>query len=70
MAWIRSRQGRAESVVILDSIVPLCPDGICSTQAPSFTRYQDTDHISVPQSIDLTDEFRQAIASSVHENAR
>lgn len=56
--------------MILDSIVPLCPDGICSTQAPSFTRYQETDHIGVPQSIDLTDEFRQAIASSMREKAR
>jgi peptidoglycan/LPS O-acetylase OafA/YrhL len=48
---------------IWDPVNPLCPARLCSTEAPSFVRYRDAAHISVPQSVALGPDIRDAIAS-------
>jgi peptidoglycan/LPS O-acetylase OafA/YrhL len=55
---------RAAKVDIFDPLVSLCPTEVCSTEAPTFTRYKDTSHISVPQSIDLAPDFQRVISGA------
>ena len=54
---------RSSKADVWDPVIPLCPAGSCSTEAPSFVRYRDSAHISVPQSDALAPDIRDAIAS-------
>jgi len=54
---------KTPNVAVWDLPALLCPAGKCSTETPTFTRYRDGSHISVPQSIALTSDIREAIES-------
>ena len=49
---------------VWDPVEALCPDRTCSTVAPTFVRYRDSAHTSVPQSNAFAPEIRTAIASA------
>lgn len=68
---VAERQGRLREVLdqaavatgagLLDPWDRLCPDGRCATRGDGLTRYQDTNHITVPQSAAFAGDFRKAI---------
>jgi peptidoglycan/LPS O-acetylase OafA/YrhL len=54
----------ASKVSVWDPARSLCPDDYCSTEAPSFVRYRDVAHISVPQAVALGPTIRDLIKST------
>jgi peptidoglycan/LPS O-acetylase OafA/YrhL len=52
---------RASKTGVFDSVAFLCSPETCSTEAPGFTRYSDTNHISVSQSVALAPDLAIAI---------
>jgi peptidoglycan/LPS O-acetylase OafA/YrhL len=60
---------RGSNADIWDPVRPLCPAGACSTEAPSLVRYRDSAHVSVPQSVALAPDIRDAIASVVEQHS-
>ena len=71
VARASARQGAMRSVLddvaqvtgagVVDTWLRICPDGWCSTHHGGFTAYRDSNHITVPQSAEFSDDFRQAI---------
>ncbi|MBN1173906.1 MAG: hypothetical protein JXA67_17165, partial [Micromonosporaceae bacterium] len=60
VASVAARTG----ATVLDSWDALCPDATCTTQADGFIRYRDALHLSVPQSLALAPDFRNAIVAA------
>lgn len=48
---------------VWDALAAVCPEGICSTESPAFTRYHDQFHISVAQSVALAPDIRENIGA-------
>lgn len=59
---------RGAGAAIWDPGPPLCPDGLCSTDGPGFTRYRDGSHLSVQQSTALAPDLVGAIASAERDS--
>lgn len=54
---------RQRQATVWDPAISICPGGMCSTNADTYTRYRDEGHISVPQSVHLTPDIRALIES-------